>query len=166
MSPGTRRTAGTKTCTDKDMLSTDGIFLNPDGYFEPCPLFQVALIDEFLRENQIDLADPELYNKAHWSSHTGLYKVDRECAEDGCVYRAQFRSINTNYHRLCISRKGPNQSPTRCSVLLLGIHLGRKFVPARMPPEPSRLTRPTLSPAARGDSERRDFGTSALAFFV
>jgi len=158
---------------DKDMLSTDGIFLNPGGYFEPCPLFQVALIDEFLRENQIDLADPELYNKAHWSPHTGLYKaqrpVDRDCAEDGCVYRAQFRSINTNYHRLSISRKGPSQSPTRCSVLLLGMHLGRQFVPARMPPEPRRvtqLTRPTRSPAARGDSERPDFGTSALAFFV
>jgi len=51
-------------------------------------------------------------------------------------------------------------------VLLVGIHLGRQVVQARLPPEPRQLAGPTPSRAARGDSERRHFGASAANFFV
>ena len=154
---------------DKDMLSTDGIFKHPGGLFEPCPLFQVQLIDEFLCANQIDLADPELYNKARWFPNTGLYKaqrpVDRTCAEDGCVYRTQFRPVNSHYHRLCISRKHPTQSPTRCSVLLLGIHLGGPGRAALMPPERPESLEPRRAGATRGDGRRAN-RSRAVSFFV
>jgi len=154
---------------DKDMLSTDGIFKHPGGLFEPCPLFQVQLIDEFLCANQIDLADPELYNKARWFPNTGLYKaqrpVDRTCAEDGCVYRAQFSPVNSHYHRLCISRKHPTQSPTRCSVLLLGIHLGGRGRAARMPRSP-RSSRSPAGPALPPGDGRRANRSRAVSFHV
>jgi len=63
---------------DKNM-SIDGIFENAGGAFQPCPLFQVTLIDEFLQNNNIDLADKELY-----TLYRSQQQVDRECAEDDC----------------------------------------------------------------------------------
>jgi hypothetical protein len=154
----------------KDVLSTDGIFKNPGGDYVPCPMFQIALIDEFLGTNQIDLADPELYVKETFSSHTGLYRaqqpVDRTCVDDGCNYRAEFKSINPAQHRISILRTHPSQAPTRCCVLLVGIHLGWEGVPARMPAELRAASGRRAWPLARAKSERRHFSARPANFFV
>jgi len=65
---------------DKNM-SIDGIFENAGGAFQPCPLFQVTLIDEFLQNNNIDLADKELY-----TLYRSRQQVDRECEDDCRVH--------------------------------------------------------------------------------
>jgi len=154
----------------KDLLSTDGIFKNPGGDYVACPLFHVALIDEFLRTNQIDLADPALYLKETFSSRTGHYRaqqpVDRTCAEDGCVYRAEFKSISPAQHRISILRTHPSQAATRCCVLLVGIHLGWAGVQARMPAEPFANSGRKASCLARENSERQHFGARVANFFV
>jgi len=117
----------------KNFFTGDGIFENENGFFRPCPLFEVALIDEFLRDNKIDPANKDLYNTPKWFPGNGTndfpVPVDRQCAEDGCTYRVQFKVINTNWQRLCISKRDSRGMHTRCCVLLLGIHLSVRGAP-------------------------------------
>jgi len=119
----------------KNFMSSDGIFGNENGLFRQCPLFEVTLIDEFLRENKIDPANEDLYNTPWWLPGNGKNNppvpVHRQCAEDGCTYLVQFKEINTNYQRMCISKKDASGFHTRCCVLLLGIHLRVRGAPTR-----------------------------------
>jgi len=133
---------------DKNMISCDGIFSNESGFYKPCPLFEVLLIEEFLRKNNIDPADANLYNTAWWTRGNGknhpCAPVDRKCAEDNCNYRVQFKNIDTNYQRLSISRRDIKGFSSRCCVLLLGIHVsGGAPIPG---PASSRV--PTLGPGS------------------
>jgi len=112
------------------MLSSDGIYKNRDGFFRPCPLFELNLINQFLSHHNIDLANEYLYDLNHTPRPARphdkpelLDPVDRHCAEDGCTYRVQFKAINSYFQRLCISKQDVNKRLTRCCVLLLGIHV-------------------------------------------
>ena len=58
---------------DKDLLSIDGFFENPHGKFQPCPLFQVTLVNEFLEDNNINMADTDLYSKELFLPKDSLY---------------------------------------------------------------------------------------------
>ena len=168
-----------------NLISTDGIFLNESGFFKLCPLFEVLLIDEFLRTNNIDPADDNLYNTAWWTRGKGKNNpctpVDRECAGDQCNYRVQFKEIDTNGQRLSISRRDINDNHSRCCVLLLGIHVsGGAPMPgpasAHMPTpgpgsahatfRPSQYHSNTARGAARGSGQRHFSESAGLDYLV
>ena len=124
-----------------EIIASDGIYNNMDGFFRPCLPFEVDLIDEFLIHHNIDLANEYLYHlpmpeRPYWKPHM-LAPVERQ--HQGCTYRVQFRMIDTHFQRLCISKQDVDGKVTRCCVLLLGIH-----TPVRDAPTPGPTSRRML----------------------
>jgi len=114
----------------KDFTCLHGIFHNEDGFFIRSNLFEVLLIDEFLRYNHLDPRKSGFYQQVHYKPRLGLYlqqaPVDRYCATDECHYRAELAPIDPDFHMLCITRTFPNDEKFRSSVLLVGMNLGRR----------------------------------------
>jgi len=152
-----------------DEITCDGIFGNMDGFFQPCPLFEVVLIDEFLRTNSIDPGREYFYEN---STSTA---VSKQRAEDGCNYKVMFKNVDDHFKRLCITKMDANRNLTRCCVLLLGIHLRPRGMPIPLALQPAQGrgsgNRPPRSSqynsqAARGWGQRGSADSAGLDYLV